>query len=226
VGYTWGPKWETSIIEFIEERRLLCFAWKWLDGGPTKCLSIQETRTEKALLLEIHKLLDEAEIVVGQNSDAFDLRVLNARFIHHGLMPPSPYHTIDTFKVAKARFNLNSYKLDDIAKHLNEGEKIKHRGFDMWKGCMANNPADWRDMKKYNKGDVDLLERIFLRLRPWIKAFPPTDHGIACRCGSQKLTKRGFYPTRAARFQRYQCDDCGAWCRDPKGVPRTFRVPI
>lgn len=229
VGYTWGPKWETSIIEFIEERQILCFAYKWIEGHATQCLSVKDYRDgEKGLLKALWALLDEAEIVVAQNGDAFDIRVINARLIAHGMLPPSPYKTIDTYKVAKGRFSLNSYKLDDLGKYLNEGEKIKHRGFDMWKGCMAGVPKDWRDMKNYNKQDVDLLEKIYLRLRPWIKGHPSVEGGCVCPyCGEGRLQKRGYIMNRAFRFQRYQCQDCGGWSKSTKdGIPMGSRQPV
>src|SRR3546814_6332122 len=41
-------------------------------------------------------LLDEADVVIGQNSDRFDLPTINGRALVAGLKPPSPYKTVDT----------------------------------------------------------------------------------------------------------------------------------
>lgn len=87
----------------------------------------------------------------------------------------------------------------------------------MWKGCMANNPKDWRDMKRYNKQDVDLLEKLYLRFRPWIKTHPAAEGGSVCpKCGSKKLIKRGFSQTKANYFRRFQCKGCGGWTHAAK----------
>lgn len=105
---------------------------------------------------------------------------------------------------------------------MDEGNKIKHRGFDMWEGCMAGKVRDWRDMKRYNKGDVVQLRRIFLRLRPWIKSYPMEYD--ACRCGETRAQKHGMTHTRTVSYVRLQCNNCGAWRRGDsvkrRAVPR------
>ena len=83
------------------------------------------------------KLLDEADIVIGQNSKAFDIKKLNARFIIHGMQPPSSYRQIDTKILAKKHFNFTSNKLEYLSDKLNvkykKQTKRKFSGFEMWK---------------------------------------------------------------------------------------------
>lgn len=149
---------------------------------------------------------------MAQNGDAFDIKKINTRFLEHGITPPSPYKTIDTLKVAKSKFAFNSFKLDDMARNLEEGRKVRHRGFDMWRGCMAGKASDWRAMKVYNKRDVDLLARLYRRFLPWLK-MPVTLHdGKKCpRCGSTKFHRRGYSRSKTSIYAKYICFSCGGW---------------
>jgi len=214
ISYNWGL-YEQDAIKRIKTFTILSVAYKWL-GGKCEVLACDKM-TEKQLLLKLHKLLNEAEIVVAHNGDAFDIKKINARFIIHQIHPPSPYRTIDTKKVAKSVAAFDSNSLNNLGIDLDEGEKVKHRGFDMWEGCMAGNKRDWADMKRYNMQDVELLERIYLRLRPWIKNHPNmgvySDEKVCPKCGSIDIHLRGFGFNNSGKFQRIHCLGCGAWSR-------------
>lgn len=225
---------EQEVIEVVEQRYILSCAYKWLGEKAVHCVAIPdfETKDDLELCQFIWSLLDEAEIVIAQNGDAFDIKRLNARFIIHKLPPPSPYRTIDTLKVAQSTFGFNSNRLNAIGKDLSEGEKLKHRGFDMWVGCMKGRKQDFEDMKRYNKQDVLLLERIYLRLRPWIKNHPNLsayNNGSCPKCGSFGLQSRGYTITQMTRFQRFQCQGCGGWSRNrvaKEAHPRSSHIGL
>lgn len=155
VAYTW-QMYDTNVIKRIKTFTILSFAYKWL--GEKVQVEACDTQSEKSLLLKLNRLLSSAEIVVAHNGDSFDIKKINARFMVHKINPPSPYRTIDTKKVAKSVACFDSNSLENLGTDLEEGEKIKHRGFDMWLGCMAGKQCDWDDMKKYNMQDVVLLE--------------------------------------------------------------------
>tara|TARA_R110002074_G_scaffold402324_1_gene607018 strand:+ start:51492 stop:52247 length:756 start_codon:yes stop_codon:yes gene_type:complete len=225
IGYTW-TKWETNVIEFITERYMLCFAAKWLDEKQTVVHSLPDFKgytkdktNDKELVKKLWALMDEADVVVAHNGDKFDIKVMNARFAVNGLTPPSPYKTVDTCKVARGKFGFNSNKLNDLGKVLGFGGKFETGGFALWKGCMAGEKASWTKMKKYNKIDVTLLEKVYLALRPWMPQHPNV--GInkgrhACNhCASTKTQNRGFSYAKVHKYQRYQCQDCYAWGSAP-----------
>lgn len=165
LGYTWGL-WEQTVIKRLKSFTILSVAYQWL-GAKTHVLAC-DSITERQLLVRLWNLLDEADIVIAHNGDSFDIKKINTRFIIYKLPPPSPYRTIDTKKEAKRIAAFDSNSLNNLGLDLDEGEKIKHRGFDMWEGCMAGVQRDWNDMKRYNIKDVDLLVRVFKRLRPWM----------------------------------------------------------
>ena len=91
-------------------------------------------------------------------------------------------------------------------------------GFDLWLGCMSGKKEAWKKMCDYNKQDVILLERIYLKLRGWMTAHPNMNlvNGTlaACpNCGGTQLTKHGFSYTRVSKSQRFQCTTCKAYCQ-------------
>ena len=89
---------------------------------------------------------------------------------------------------------------------------------------MANNPDSWREMKAYNTQDVNVLEKVYVKLLPWIKKHP--NHGLyrkdgvlVCpNCGGNKYHSRGTAKKSAYVYTRYQCqaDGCGKWFRGNK----------
>lgn len=214
IGYTWG-KYEVDVIEFIQQWQILCFAYKWL-GERTECISVMDVDGEEELLKLIWKLLDEADVVIAQNGDRFDIPKINTRFLQHHMMPPSSYQTIDTLKLAR-KFAFNSNRLDDLGNDLGEGRKVKHEGFSLWKRCMAGDKEAWNEMKLYNRNDVDLLERIYLRFQPWVKSHPTvSDKSDGCPICGEDLSNRGFQFNKAFMYQRYQCRN-GHWSKETRG---------
>ena len=181
-----------------------------------------ELNSKEKVLKGIWKLLDEADIVVGHNSDSFDVKKLNARFLLHGMKPPSSYKRMDTKKLAKKHFALTSNKLAYITDKLcTKYKKLSHGkfpGFSLWKECLDGNLEAWEEMEKYNEYDVLSLEEAFLKILPWesssiFAAFMDSDIPI-CTCGSIDFKKKGFHYTPSSKYQKYSCVNCGAEHRD------------
>lgn len=177
------------------------------------------------MLKEIHKLLDEADVVIHYNGKKFDIPTLNKEFLLHGLTPPAPYKQIDLLKEVRSNFKFISNKLDYVAQALKLGQKVKHKGHQLWVDCMAGKEDAWQQMEEYNIQDVELLEKLYDSLKPWIKSHP--NHGLygetleshVCpNCSSGKLRRRGYAYSNTYRYQRYQCTDCGKWSRGAKSL--------
>lgn len=225
LGYVWG-KWQQDVIEYQTEWTMLCFAYKWL--GERKVVAAGQNKfSEEILVRRLHSLFEEADIVIAHNGNSFDVKMCNAKFIEYGLNPPSFYKSIDTKLVAKKYFRFNSNKLDDLGNILGLGRKIQTGGFQLWKGCMSGDKASWAKMLKYNIQDVVLLEKIYLKMRPWMDNHPAinllVDKPDACpKCGKGPLHKRGTTKTtKVGIFQRYQCQSCGGWSQSRKSEKTT-----
>ncbi len=218
IVYTWGI-WEQNAIDVIEDWSLLCFAYKWF--GEKGVYAEGAKGEEKLLVKELWQLFNEADIIVAHNGDQFDIKKANALFVKYGLKPPAPYKTIDTKKVAKKHFRFDSNKLDELGRYLGLGRKIQTGGFELWKGCMAGDKKAWKTMLAYNKQDVLLLEKVYLKMRGWMTTHPNMNllngEGCSCpNCGSTNMHRRGFLITRVGRFQRWACQVCGAWAKGEK----------
>lgn len=215
----WGLR-EADSLEVIQDWYILCFAYKWLGEKKTHVVSLPDFKRYKKhpeddtdVVKKLWELFNEADVVIAHNAQAFDNKKSNARFIQLNLPPPEPYETIDTLQIARRNFKFSSNKLDALGDNLNVGRKVQTGGYSLWQGCMAGDPKAWAKMTRYNKQDVDLLEKVYLKLRPWIKRHPAVTDGLrSCSaCGSEKLRRAGYRTTKVSRFLRFRCLDCGSW---------------
>lgn len=221
LAYVWG-KWEQNVVAFKEEWYMISFAWKWLHEKHTHVLALPDFPLYKknkiddsALMKELWKLFNQADIIIAHNGDQFDIKKSNARFLYNHLLPPATYKTIDTKKVAKRYFNFNSNSLNDLGQYFKLGEKLKTGGFDLWLGCMAGDMKSWKTMCDYNKQDVILLEKVYLHMLPWMTNHPNIGLGnpnhTCPNCASEHFVKRGFGATANTKYERLHCLSCGAW---------------
>lgn len=230
LAYCWGLfDQNVGLNQIHTDWHLLSWAAKWHDPEgkkkyPTMYMdqrNAKDLENEKVILEGIWKLLDEADIVVGHNSKRFDVKKLNARFIAHGMKPPSPYRQIDTLTIAKKHFAMTSNKLEYLAEKLGcKLKKMKTKkfiGFELWKECLAKNKEAFKEMELYNKRDVHVLEEVYNKLIPWdnsinFAVYNNGDH--VCSCGSAHLIKKGITATNTGIFQRYKCKKCGKAFQD------------
>ena len=226
LSWVWG-RWEQNVIDVKTHWYMLSFAWKWQGDKRTKCLALpdyplayrQNKENDKILLGSLWSLLDAADVVIAHNGDAFDLKKTAARLLFHKIAPPSPFKTFDTLKAARRFFKMDSNRLDDLGAYLGVGRKLPHTGKHLWFDCMKGKPAAWRKMKQYNRHDVELLERVYDRLKPWATNHPNISIyddriGIVCpTCRSDDIIKRGVYWAKSLRYQQWTCKACGHWFR-------------
>ncbi len=226
LGYVWG-KWEQNVIEFQQNGYILSFAYKWLGKEKVHTVALPDFRAsskikDEFLALSLHVLFDEADVVIAHNGDNFDAKTANARFLANELLPPSPYKSVDTLKLARKHFRFPSNKLDDLGQYLGIGRKLPTKGKDTWLGCMEGDDKAWKIMKKYNAQDVVLLEKVYLRLRSWATTHPNLDsykkNGSCPVCQSDKIQRRGWNVTKTGRRERIHCQDCGAWSSGTKHI--------
>jgi hypothetical protein len=209
LSYVWEV-YEADSIKVVEQRDILSFAYKWVGDKNVKVFSLRNN-THKQLLRKLHSLLNEADVVVGHNSKSFDTKMVNSFFVHYGFKPPSPYKQIDTLSIAKNKFRFASNHLNDLGEYLGCGKKVETGGFKLWEGCMKGEKKSWLLMEKYNKGDVELLEKVYNKLVPWAENTPYMHEGLSCpKCGGN-VQFRGAYINRTQIGKRYQCIKCGSW---------------
>lgn len=230
LAHVWGI-WQQNVAinQIVESGTVLCWTAKWLDEEEIYFDSVHQS-SKKKMLKGIYKLLDEADAVVHYNGKKFDVPYLNMEFLSIGLTPPMPYKQIDLLETVKAKFRFPSNKLEYVVKALGIGEKVKHIGFELWTKCMAGEEAAWKMMKEYNINDVLILQKLYLKVLPWIKGHANhslygDDAHVCPNCGSDKLHKKGMQKTLTSIYQRYKCMSCGHPCRDTTILNRnTYKI--
>jgi len=230
-AFAWGL-WNQNIgiNQIRDPGALLCFAAKW--HGKKNVLFFSEwEHGREQMARELHRLLDEADAVIGWNSDKFDLRWVAAQFLEFGLAKPSPLAKIDLMKSVKRQCYLPSYKLDYVSQWLGIGRKVQTGGFELWRDVLDGCGKARAKMRRYNIHDVRLTEQVFDRLnaRGWVLGLPNASiGGGACcsnpTCGSERLQARGFQVTKTRRYQRFQCLDCGTWSQSVRSEVRGAEI--
>lgn len=221
LAHVWGL-WNENIPlpRLLESGEVICFAAKWHGAKKVHFYSIHHDGKE-AMVQAAHDLLSEADVVVHYNGDKFDLPHLNREFVESGLGPPAPYASIDLLKTVKRKFRFPSNKLDYVVQKLRLGAKVSTGGYDLWLKCMAGEDRAWAQMRKYNKHDVVVTEKLYDEVLPWITSHPSaglySDMADVCpACGGGNLRLEGRAYTAMGVYQRFSCSDCGKWSRGNK----------
>ncbi len=224
-AFIWRMFEEVRNIDMMEsDWYILSWSAKWYDQDEiiTKSQRMYKgyhagSEDDKNLIRELSVLLDEADFVVGHNGDKFDIKKINTRMLMHGFRPVTPYRSIDTMKMAKRVFGFTSNKLDWLAWSLFRERKLRHDGFELWKRVLNGDKDAWELMEDYNAKDVDLLERVYTKLRPWDHLHPNINLATnklepACTaCGSTNIRPTNKIVTvgRTGTHAGYECVDCG-----------------
>lgn len=225
LAYVWGRKdVNIALNQIHSEWYILAWAAKWLNDPASKIIyrdlkHAKQLDNDREILIPLWKLLDEADIVVTQNGQSFDIPKIKTRFIMHGMPPPSPVVHLDTYRIARRFAAFTSYKLEYLTEKLcTKYKKLAHTKFpgqSLWTECLKGNKKAWAEMKKYNIHDVLSTEELYLKLRPWTPDSMPNAHYVkdksktCTKCGGTKLHGNGVRITKIGLRQRYICNTCG-----------------
>lgn len=221
-----------SYKNILEHGCTLSWAAKWLfdDQVYSDILTPKEAvaQNDERIVKSLWKLLDEADIIIGHNAAKFDVRKMNARFLYHGLPPPSVYQIIDTKVAAKKVMYFPSNSQGYITSFLELQEKLE-TDFELWKRCRVGNKDALKEMHTYNIQDIAGLEEMYVTLRPWIPNHPnlsvymTTEEAHCPKCQSKMLKFGGLYATPANLYRSFRCDNCGTIGRSSNSVLTTAK---
>lgn len=234
-AYVW-KRWKenVSLDQTISEWFMICWSAKWLGSDYTMydCVTTEEILKEDdhRILGSLYQLLNEASVVIAHNGKKFDIPKINSRLILAGYPPPTPYKQIDTKEVAKRQFGFSSNKLDALATYFGIENK-DDTDFNLWKRCLEGEQEALDYMTKYNIKDVEILEKVYVKLRPWISNHPnvnllASSEMICPCCGSSHIQciEDATYDTNVSKFPVYRCENCGAISRDRKSINNKPKV--
>lgn len=217
ICYSWRIGYNISIgfENIIDERKIICISYKWEGSEKIHTLTWDKNLCDRQMLIDFIAVANKADELIAHNGDRFDIKWIRTRCIYHRIPMFPNYRTLDTLKKAKSGFNFNSNRLDYIAQFLGVGAKVKHSGFDMWKGVMKNDKEALKEMVNYCEGDIIVLEDVFLTMQNYIK--PNTHNGVinnnfkySCpTCGSEHPTLVKNNVTAMGTIKRLMsCNDC------------------
>lgn len=222
---SWGlnvPSKYLSHENILSERSIVCASWKWLGKAKVYSADVLDSpgkHRDGGILRKLSGAWSQADAIVAHNGDRFDVPWIKTRMIYAGMEPPPPVPTIDTRSLARRHFYFNSNRLDYLGKYLGVGQKIR-TDFHLWLDAMKGRREAIAKMVAYNREDVRLLERVYLKLRPFLPAKVNASQWstaeLACpKCGSDKIHARGLMRLAASTRQRFQCQTCGGWSSKP-----------
>ena len=231
LAYVWG-RWKQNVhqAQVVNESFILTYSCKWLGEEEILYgyLSPSEVKLENdfRIVNELRDIINSADVLITHNGIQFDFPIINTRCVYHRIAPPSNYRPIDTLRIARNKFRFSSNKLNDLCEYLGLGVKEENGGFDTWVGYLNGKTEAIQKMVTYNIKDVELLENLYLRLRPFDNSHPNIQiyqkdiNNISCPCcGSEDIQKTDklFY-TNLSAFDAYFCVDCGKRFRGRKNV--------
>jgi hypothetical protein len=236
LGYFFDKWKENNIVATECDWYIISFAVKWHGSEKVQTYALpdyplykKDKENDRELVEDLHAIFSEADILVAHNGDKFDIRKANTRFLSHGMQPPETYRSVDTLKIARQKFRFDSNRLDDLGQSLGVGRKLPNTGIHLWRMCMQGDPKSWRIMRRYNARDVELLERVYLKLRPWATNHPNLNlysgRPTKCpTCQSGRVKSKGLSYSRSIVRRRYFCLGCGAQWSGEIVKPETIRL--
>lgn len=225
LAYVWRFFKEMIGAKQVKEHgHIMSFSAIWNDDDDANILYYENrTQDDTDITTRLIRLFDEADFVIGQNVQNFDCATINGRALVLGIKPPSPYKVIDTYQAAKKYFKFESNSLEYLTTILNvKHKKLSHAkfpGFELWLGCINQNPEAWAEMKEYNIVDTLAVRDVYKEMRPWITnhanmaVYDESSEHACPKCGSKHLHRRGYSYTNVGKYQRFHCQDCGGWSR-------------
>jgi len=231
LGYFFGGIWETNIVKIVEYETIITISY-W-DSKTNKVKSISQWDfsdwkkgkwNDKSLVKYFREIIIKYDIIVGQNSDQFDIKLFNSRLAFHGFEPLPDTKTFDTKKIAKGKLKLPSYSLEIMANFFGLEGKYHHSGLDMWFKCKDGDKSAQKEMTHYCNIDVIKTKDVFYKLLPFTKfdnTFSRVSDNPNCLnplCLSEKVTKSKKRKVVGGYKYQYQCQDCGSYFTDSKKI--------
>jgi len=168
--------WSTG-KQYINHKQLrskttiISIAWKWLGEDEVYYLTWDKKHCDKRMMIAFLKEYNTASMVIGQNNNSFDNKLINTRAAYHKLHVDRFVKSFDIYRMAKRYFRLPSYSMAYMAEYFGLTLKQSHEGIYMWEmieyGTKEQQKEYLQKMVEYNKGDIVTTEELYLTLKPY-----------------------------------------------------------
>jgi hypothetical protein len=232
-GITQQPWWERGDLKnryihhetIIREPRTTIVCAKWYDSGEVIRLAEWDKGGRGAFLKRVHRLVAEADIIVGHNVDNADVPWLKGDFylprIGHSHRPKLPVlpepKTVDTLKVLRRQFKSGApFKgLDAFCQVVGIPSKTDRYDRDAMERAVAGSVEDRQRLTDYCEGDVIATQWLYDWQRPHIKNHPALfvdgqNKLTTCRaCGHETEAIAKRYVADVMTYTMQRCVACG-----------------
>lgn len=213
----------------IREPRTTIVCAKWYDSPDVMRFAEWDKGGRGLFLKRVHRLMAEADIIVGHNVDGADVPWLMGDFylprIGHKhrpqLAPLPPFKTVDTLKVLRQQFKSGApFKgLDAFCQLVGIPAKTDRYDPDAMERAVNGSVEDRERLVNYCEGDVLAGQWIYDWERPHIKNHPAlfvdgTDSLTTCnRCGTETEPIAKRYVANVMTYGMRKCFGCGGHSR-------------
>ena len=168
--------WSTG-KQYINHKQLrskttiISIAWKWVGKDEVYYLTWDKNHCDKKMMKNFLKEYNKASMVVGQNNNSFDNKLINTRAAYHKLHVDRFVKSFDIYRMAKRYFRLPSFSMAYMSKYFGLTLKQSHEGIWMWEMIEYGTKEEQKEylgkMVEYNKGDIVTTEELYLTLKPY-----------------------------------------------------------
>ncbi len=199
----------------IEEPKVICISYKWEGEKKTHHLQWNTKQDDKAMLKAFILIMQEAGVLIGHNSDSFDIKWLRTRCLYHRLPCPPDFITIDTWKQAKKYFRFQGNGLKYVARflRLKKGKIETEENAGLWKKVVFEKSSKaMKEMIRYCDRDVDVTTEVYEAFIPYTGAVGHKGRSMqdCAHCGSSNTKwEKDRTTTAGTKKTQLRCQEPG-----------------
>ena len=156
------------------ETTIISIAWKWVGNDKVHYLTWDKDHCDKTMIQKFLIQYNKASMIIGQNNNSFDNKLINTRAAKHRLFVDRFVKSFDVYRMAKRYFRLQSYSMAYMAEYFGLTLKQSHEGIHMWDMIEDGTPKEQKEylqkMVDYNVGDIVTTEELYMTLKPYFAA--------------------------------------------------------
>lgn len=204
---------------------IVCIDYKFNDENKVHHLGLldypgKDLNDDSKLLKAFEPAYEQADLIVHQFGDFYDLPFIRTRRLIHGMLPMPEVKTVDTWRIAKKKLKFGSNRLERFIDALDCPYKKTPISLKLWQDARIGKPAAFKYIHEHCKNDVLSLEWVYNKFAALWPAHPVlvTDPTKCRLCGSSKNKSNGRRLSENHIYQRRQCLSCGHTWRGQKIV--------
>ena len=206
-----------QLVDDYKMYGIICISYCWNDNKKAKNINWGKNQDTSKVIKEFDKIIKQADITIGKNSDSFDLRHINSHRMLNNQpgMPDWAMYTDDVEKQIRKHFYLPSYSLNYFSELIGLGGKDKIEFQDWIKIVEENDDKSLKKMIKYCNKDVTDTRKAWYKILPHITPrfnMATFNNSLCCKvCGSKSIHKNGTRIRGKTKYQSFHCKDHGGY---------------